>query len=122
MQDIFGELLDIFVVIYLDDILFFSNNIEVHCYKIREVLQRLKNHALYVKVFICEFHRTSVEFLGFANFYHQFIKDYSNITIPLKTLTRKDQQFQWNLQDNNAFDKFQTLFCEASILLHFDFQ
>ena len=29
-------------------------------------------------------------FLGFAKFYHQFIKDYSNIAIPLTTLTCKD--------------------------------
>jgi hypothetical protein len=29
-------------------------------------------------------------FLGFANFYRQFIRDFSKITIPLTRLTRKD--------------------------------
>jgi hypothetical protein len=32
-------------------------------------------------------------FLGFCNFYQQFIKDYSHIVRPLYALTRKDQPF-----------------------------
>ena len=31
-------------------------------------------------------------FLGFANFYYQFIPDYSTITCPLLDLTKKDNQ------------------------------
>ena len=33
-------------------------------------------------------------FLGFANFYRQFIKDYSKIAVPLTNLTKKDQAFE----------------------------
>ena len=54
--DIFGDLLNISVIIYLDDNVIFSNNIENHCPMVREVLQRLKNQGLYVKVSKCEFH------------------------------------------------------------------
>jgi len=64
MQNIFNDLLDISVVIYLDDILIFSQNIEDHRHVVRDVLQRLYKHGLYVKLSKCEFHRTSVEFLG----------------------------------------------------------
>jgi hypothetical protein len=35
-------------------------------------------------------------FLGFANFYCQFIKGYSKITTPLTTLTCKDKPLTWN--------------------------
>ena len=34
-------------------------------------------------------------FLGFANFYRRFIRDYSNIAKPLIDLTRKDTAFNW---------------------------
>ena len=32
-------------------------------------------------------------FLGFANFYHHFIPDYSTITCPLLDLTKKDNHW-----------------------------
>jgi hypothetical protein len=51
-------------VIYLDDILIFSENLNAHQQVVREVLQRLHKHSLYAKASKCEFHRDSVEFLG----------------------------------------------------------
>lgn len=64
MQYIFNDLLDISVVIYLDDILIFSKNLEEHQGVVKEVLRRLLRHGLYAKASKCQFHRTSVEFLG----------------------------------------------------------
>lgn len=64
MQHIFGDLLDLSVVIYLDDILIFSRTLEEHRQVVRQVLQRLEAHGLYAKESKCEFHRESVEFLG----------------------------------------------------------
>src|ERR1700722_6036041 len=37
------------------------------------------------------------KFLGFANFYHRFINNYSDIVIPLTRLTRKSNK--WNFND-----------------------
>jgi uncharacterized protein YlxP (DUF503 family) len=42
MQEIFGDLLDISVVIYLDDILIFSKDLDQHRQVVREVLRRLQ--------------------------------------------------------------------------------
>ena len=41
MNDIFSDVLDIFVVIYLDDILIYSDNINDHKKHVKEVLKRL---------------------------------------------------------------------------------
>jgi len=61
-------------------------------------------------------------FLGFANFYHQFIKNYSNIAVPLMALICKDIQFEWTFHANNAFNHLHVLFCQAPILLLPNFQ
>ena len=37
-------------------------------------------------------------FLGFCNYYRQFIDGYSRIVEPLTRLTRKDQPFHWRLE------------------------
>ena len=66
MNDIFQDLLDAFVIIYLDDILIFSNSSEEHIQHVHTVLQRLLQHNLYAKLEKCEFHTQKVEFLGYV--------------------------------------------------------
>jgi len=43
------------------------------------------------------------KFLGFCNFYCQFVKDYSHIACPLFNLTKKGQPWNWTLECNTAF-------------------
>jgi len=45
-------------------------------------------------------------FLGFCNFYHQFIRNYGVIVTPLIQLTRKDTPFVFN---NNYIEAFREL-------------
>jgi len=42
-------------------------------------------------------------FLGFCNFYRAFIKNFSDIARPLNDLTRKNEQFIWTDEHNDAF-------------------
>ena len=65
MNDIFREYLDQFVVAYLDDILIFSQDVVSHTTHVRLVLTKLREHGLYAKLEKCEFHCSSVEFLGY---------------------------------------------------------
>jgi len=43
-------------------------------------------------------------FLGFANFYLRFIRDYCKITRPLSSLTRKDKLWEWGDKQQEAFE------------------
>ena len=65
MNEVFSDLLDIFVVIYLDDILIYSDNLIDHKKHVKEVLGRLRDNGLYVLPTKCIFHQEKIEFLGF---------------------------------------------------------
>ena len=64
MNSIFFEELDVFVVIFIDDILIFSKTEEEHAEYIRIVLQKLRDYRLYSKFSKCEFWLKEVAFLG----------------------------------------------------------
>jgi len=66
MNEVFGDLLDIFVVVYLDDILIYLDNLEDHRGYVKEVLRHLWLHKLFASLAKCMFHKESVEFLGFV--------------------------------------------------------
>ncbi|XP_013926350.1 PREDICTED: RNA-directed DNA polymerase homolog, partial [Thamnophis sirtalis] len=54
MNDIFRDLLDQFVIIYLDDILIYSTSWKDHQQHLCLVLQRLREHRLYAKLEKCQ--------------------------------------------------------------------
>src|SRR5882724_9910445 len=56
---------DIFIVIYLDDILIFSNSLEDHRIHVRHILECLREYNLHLKPEKCLFHMQKIEFLGF---------------------------------------------------------
>jgi hypothetical protein len=57
-------------------------------------------------------------FLGFANFYRRFIKDYSMLTQPLTRLLKKDVVFEWNYTCTDAFQHVKEAFSAADFLAH----
>ncbi|KAI0992120.1 hypothetical protein K3495_g16066, partial [Podosphaera aphanis] len=155
VNDVLREYLDIFVVVYLDDILIYSKTAAQHEDHVRKVLQKLQQYDLFCKPEKCEFGVRSTtflgfvvspqglsmdptkvqtieewkpptnvrgvqSFLGFANFYRRFIKDYSKIASPLFALTRKDSPFLWTSACQSAFDLLKTAFISEPILRHFD--
>ena len=58
-------LVDVFCVVYLDDILIYSNSEEEHWDHVRKVLTRLRQHQLFVNLDKCDFNTEQLEFLGF---------------------------------------------------------
>src|SRR5882724_2015934 len=65
MNHIFCDMTDIFVVIYLDDILIISDSLEDYQVHVRRVLERLHEYDLHSKLEKCLFHMQRIEFLGF---------------------------------------------------------
>ncbi|KAG1962190.1 retrotransposable element [Pimephales promelas] len=64
INDVLRDMLNVFVFVYLDDILIFSPSLQIHVQHVRRVLQRLLENCLYVKAEKCTFHAPSVTFLG----------------------------------------------------------
>ncbi len=153
MNNIFADMLDVSVVVYLDNILIYSNNPVEHRAHVREVLCRLRANGLYCKGSRCEFHQDSMEylgyilspeglhmsedkvkaildwpvprkvkdiqsFLGFTNFYHRFIHEYSDIIIPLTRLTRKGTPWKFDDKCMAAFNELKQAFTHTPILTH----
>ncbi|MBW0465271.1 hypothetical protein O181_004986 [Austropuccinia psidii MF-1] len=155
VNDIFVDFLDIFVVVYLDDIMVFSSSEEEHVKHVASILQRLKDNNLFAKVLKCVFHTSSVEylgyvassdglkmdsskvqqilncpqpknikalqsFLGFANFCHCFIKNYSKKISALTSLLMKYSPFIFNEEDRSQCQMLKEAFTTDPILSHFN--
>ncbi|MBW0503992.1 hypothetical protein O181_043707 [Austropuccinia psidii MF-1] len=151
VNDIFSDFLDIFVVVYLDDIMVFSSSEEEHVKHVASVLQRLRDNNLFSKASKCVFHASSVEylgyvvsseglkmdsskvqqilnwpqpknikalqsFLGFANFSHHFIKNYSKKIFALTSLLQKHSSFIFNKEALSQFQILKEAFTTAPIL------
>jgi len=57
MNDLFLDMLDVCVVIYLDNIPIYLENLDDHRKHVKEVLGQLKDNRLYVSLEKYEFHR-----------------------------------------------------------------
>ena len=65
IQDTLRDYLDVFCVVYLDDILIFSRSQDEHDQHVMKVLDRLKAARLYANADKCEFDKTEVTYLGY---------------------------------------------------------
>ncbi|KAJ1037331.1 hypothetical protein NDA10_007371 [Ustilago hordei] len=65
INDIFRDIIGIYVVVYLDDFLIFSDTEEAHVKHVTEVLTCLRSNRLFAKLSKCEFHTKTVKFLGY---------------------------------------------------------
>ena len=65
MNDLFFNLLDVCVMIYLDDILIYSNNMFKHHWHVEKVFKCLHKAGFYAKAEKCKFYSELVEYLGY---------------------------------------------------------
>lgn len=155
INHVFHDMLDKFVIAYLDDILIFSDTKEEHEKHVKQVLARLKENKLYAKAEKCDFYAEEIEFLGylvsnkgirmdpakvksviewprprnikeirgflgFANFYRHFIKNYSKLVGPLTDLTKTTRKYEWSDRAEAAFIAIKDAFAKGDIIHHFD--
>ncbi len=156
INEVFRDMLNRWVIVYIDDILIYSDSYEDHVQHVRMVLQRLIANQLYAKTEKCEFHQSTVSFLGyvissggvamdkrkvralvnwprphsvkelqrflgFANFYRRFIRNFSTVAAPLTSMSKKGpQRLVWTPRATSAFQELRKRFTTAPILRHPD--
>jgi len=60
------------------------------------------------------------KFLGLANYYRRFIKDFAKIAAPLHALVRKEQKWKWEKEQEEAFGRLKEMFTTEPVLAILD--
>ena len=55
-------------------------------------------------------------FVRFANYYREFVPNFSTVVMPLTALTKKNAPFTWSAQCEEAFKQLKTLLISAPVL------
>jgi len=69
------EYLNDFAITYLDNILIYSDDLEMHCNHVHKILRKLNKRALYVKKSKSKFEAKKIEFLNYIIQPEQIKKD-----------------------------------------------
>ncbi|QRW24436.1 Retrotransposable element Tf2 protein [Rhizoctonia solani] len=138
MNELFKDLLDVCVIIYLDDILIYSKDDASHAQHVHKVLKRLMDNQLFCKASKCTFHVTLVEYLGIIVLNKGFILDKLKIQAvqewpvptkvkevqlflgPLHNLVRKDTIWKWDTKEQEAFQGLKDTITNTLVLCHAD--
>nr|GEU72505.1 putative reverse transcriptase domain-containing protein [Tanacetum cinerariifolium] len=128
MNKVCRPYLDKFVIVFIDDILIYSNTRDEHVDHLREVQflgHVINGNGIYVDPSKIEAvknwkaSRTLYEvrsFLGLAGYYRRFIKNFSKIAKSLTILTRKCKTFSWGEELELAFQTLKDNLCNAPVL------
>lgn len=143
------------VLVYLDDIIVFSENFEEHLNKLETVFKLLLGNHLICNLKKCNFAFRKVKFLGhivsydgiepdlektravrnfstpkdkralrsflgLANYYRRFIKNFSQIAAKLYLLIGEKVEFKWTAEHQEAFETLKKLLTEAPVIKQFD--
>ncbi|UTT91516.1 hypothetical protein NDA17_006815 [Ustilago hordei] len=103
INDIFQDIIGVYVVVYLDDFLIFSDTEEVHVKHVTEVLTHLRSNRLFAKLSKSHFAR---------------------IAKPLTALVKpieRFKKFELPEEAQQAFHKLIQAFTSAGVLQHFDY-
>ncbi|KAF8761511.1 hypothetical protein RHS01_00264 [Rhizoctonia solani] len=134
MNELFKDLLDVCVIIYLDDILIYSKDDASHAQHVHKVLKRLMDNQLFCKASKFWISSKSRQykngrypkvkevqlFLGFANFLRQFVANFSHLARPLHNLVKKDTIWKWDTKEQEAFQGLKDAITNAPVLCHAD--
>jgi len=60
------------------------------------------------------------KFLGLANYYRRFVKDFAKIAKPMHRLVRKDEKWSWGKEQEKAFKQLKQMFMTQPVLVALD--
>jgi len=141
------------VTVFVDDVLVGTETEERHDKIVEEILRRLEENDLYIKLEKCVWKTRKIrflkvimgpngiemvkmkvkvngvlswpepknvkdirKFLGLANYYRRFIKNFAQVARPMNVLMRKDAKWQWGQEQQKAFDKLKRIFTTRPVL------
>ncbi|GKB66523.1 putative reverse transcriptase domain-containing protein [Tanacetum coccineum] len=128
MNQVCKPYLDIFVIVFLDDIVIYSKSEEEHAEHLKLILELLKKEefegihidpAKIESIKDWASPKTLIEirqFLGLAGYYRRFIKGFSKIAKPMMKLTQKNVKFDSSEKAEAAFQLLKQKLCSALIL------
>jgi len=152
MNNIFRDLINKGdVATFIDDVLVGTEMEEGYDKLVEEILRRLEEHDLYVKLEKCEWKVREVgflgvvirpdgikmekekvrdvlewptpkcvkdvqKFLGLANYYRRFVKDFTEIARPMHRLVRKQERWNWGSEQEEAFKRLKEIFTLEPVL------
>ena len=64
VNDLFSDMMDRFLIVFLDDLVIYSHNLAEHTQHLKMVLDRLKEHKLYAKASKTQIAVTGTDFVG----------------------------------------------------------
>ena len=153
MNDILRDLINTGeVAVFMDNVLVETEEEEKHNEIVEEVLRRMEENDLYVKLEKCvwkvreinflglvmgsggikmqkekvagvlEWPRPKTvkevqKFLGLANYYRQFIKDFTRIAELMHKLVRKNKKWKWGEEQEKAFEQLKQVFTMQPVLV-----
>ncbi|GKV49230.1 hypothetical protein SLEP1_g55993 [Rubroshorea leprosula] len=120
MNKVVHPFLDKFVVVYLDDIVVYSETLEEHVQHLRQVFQVLRENELYVKQEKCFFAQQEVMFLGHRVGHGKISMDsakgYSARATPLTDLLKKKVSWEWTAECQRAFEDLKQAVSQEPVL------
>jgi len=140
------------VAVFIDDVMVATETEEGHDEIMEEVLKRLEENDLFIKLEKCVWKVREVgflgviigkdgvrmekekvqgiiewsvlrsvkdvqKFLGLANYYRRFVKDFAKIAKPLHETTRKGKKWEWGEKQQKAFEELKRKFTMKPVLV-----
>ncbi|KAG5729761.1 hypothetical protein E4T56_gene910 [Termitomyces sp. T112] len=124
MNDIFHDMNNVFVIVYLDNRLIYSNSLAEHSEHVRCVLERLREYHLHAKPEKCSFHTTEVKYLRVIVTPDGVRMDPTKVDAilnwPSPRNVKEDTPWDWDRKCQSIFLLLKKAFTSALVLCHFD--
>ncbi|XP_029441495.1 extracellular calcium-sensing receptor-like [Rhinatrema bivittatum] len=91
MNEVLRDMLHTSVIVYLDDALIYSKDLDRHRRDVRKVLQKLRDNRLFAKMEKCQFEQESLPFLGYIVSSTGFHMDPEKISYGSTVVTLSDK-------------------------------
>ncbi|KAH9244117.1 hypothetical protein BASA81_018514 [Batrachochytrium salamandrivorans] len=122
MNALFRDVVGKHVLVYLDDIVIYSDTMDKHVKQVQSVLGVLRDNGLYCKAEKCHFYQTEIKYLGYIISSNGIRMDPSKISAVQEwpTPRKKDSLFVWGPEQEKSLQALKDAFAHSDFLTHPD--